>query len=98
MITRRRKADDEDDLSLFLGSLPQTAPTTEELDELGRVVPQANPGATRRERLSARTATGAPGDTKAPKDETPSCRRPPYSKPQNKPQSMNARTKASNKK
>lgn len=56
MITRRRKADDEDDLSLFLGSLPQTAPTTEELDELGRVVPQANPGATRRERLSARTA------------------------------------------
>lgn len=57
MISRRRSAEDEDDLSLFLGELP-TPPRgqTEQLDELGRVVPEANPAVIRRERLAARTA------------------------------------------
>ncbi|KZT67273.1 hypothetical protein DAEQUDRAFT_673635 [Daedalea quercina L-15889] len=54
MIARRRRAEDEDDLSLFLGSLPQTEPTGDEVDDLGRVVPRANPAASRRSRLDAR--------------------------------------------
>lgn len=56
MISRRRRADDEDDLSLFLGTLP-TPPELEDeekLDELGRTVPRANPAAARRDRTSAR--------------------------------------------
>lgn len=55
MVSQRRKADDEDDLSVFLGALPQVS-AAEEVDELGRVVPQANPAAARRERVSARAA------------------------------------------
>lgn len=55
MTSKRRKADDEDDLSLFLGTLP-TPPEAEMTDELGRVAPAANPGAARRNRLSARNA------------------------------------------
>jgi GC-rich sequence DNA-binding factor len=55
MVLRRRQADDEDDLSNFLGTLPVSAqPEPEQLDELGRVVPQANPAAARRDRRSAR--------------------------------------------
>ena len=57
MITKRRTSDDEDDLSLFLGSLP-TPPRTEseETDELGRAIPQANSPVARRDRLAARQA------------------------------------------
>lgn len=58
MVSKRRKADDEDDLSAVLGILPVPAPEigTEQIDELGRVVPSANPSATRRDRASARDA------------------------------------------
>lgn len=53
MVTKRRKADDEDDLSLFLGVLPPPLQQNaeEETDELGRVVPKANPAIARRERM-----------------------------------------------
>ncbi|EMD40093.1 hypothetical protein CERSUDRAFT_81377 [Gelatoporia subvermispora B] len=54
MISTRRQAEDEDDLSLFLGTLPQPA-SEPEVDELGRVTPRANPTVTRRERLAARS-------------------------------------------
>ncbi|KAJ3556790.1 hypothetical protein NM688_g1824 [Phlebia brevispora] len=54
MVDKRRRADDEDDLSLFLGTPPPPLQQAEETDELGRVVPKANPAATRRERMSAR--------------------------------------------
>src|ERR1700728_4546500 len=57
MISQRRRADDEDDLSLFLGTLPTLAqPNTEELDKLGRTVPRANSTAARRDRITARVA------------------------------------------
>ncbi|PCH39872.1 hypothetical protein WOLCODRAFT_97929 [Wolfiporia cocos MD-104 SS10] len=56
MIAQRRRAEDEDDLSLFLGSLPQPAPQSDELDELGRVISRENPTAARRDRLQARSA------------------------------------------
>ncbi|GBE83032.1 nineteen complex-related protein 2-domain-containing protein [Sparassis latifolia] len=56
MISQRRRAEDEDDLSVFLGSLPQTQPKEDELDELGRVIPQANPTVTRRDRRNARAS------------------------------------------
>lgn len=55
MISHRRHADDEDDLSFFLGILPTPdQPENEELDGLGRVVPRANPAAARRDRIAAR--------------------------------------------
>lgn len=54
MITQRRRNDDEDDLSLFLGSLPVAPQQEEQTDELGRVIPQANPEAARRDRQTAR--------------------------------------------
>ncbi|OAX42141.1 hypothetical protein K503DRAFT_790350 [Rhizopogon vinicolor AM-OR11-026] len=53
MIARRRQADVQDDLSLIFGSLP-TADEPEEVDDLGRIVPRANPAAVRRERRAAR--------------------------------------------
>lgn len=56
MIARRRVAEDQDDLTLFLGALPQPPPRAEELDELGRVVPQTNPTASRADRTAAREA------------------------------------------
>ena len=59
MIDKRRRADDEDDLSLFLGILPPAPPTEEETDELGRVVPKANPAAARRDRMAARVSRRA---------------------------------------
>lgn len=55
MIRERRTADDGDDLSLFLGSLPYAPDQPEEVDELGRVIPQANFPAARRGRLNARS-------------------------------------------
>ncbi|THH30125.1 hypothetical protein EUX98_g4055 [Antrodiella citrinella] len=57
MVTRRRSAEDEDDLSLFFGSLPvPPRDQPDEIDELGRVIPHANPAAARRDRLTARAA------------------------------------------
>ncbi|KAI0081642.1 hypothetical protein K474DRAFT_1656446 [Panus rudis PR-1116 ss-1] len=55
MVEQRRRADEADDLSLFLGALP-TTPQEDEMDDLGRVVPQANPAVARKERRSAREA------------------------------------------
>ncbi|KAF7980000.1 hypothetical protein HWV62_40096 [Athelia sp. TMB] len=55
MINERRRSDDEDDLSLFLGALPAIAvPESEERDEFGRVISSANPAAARRDRIAAR--------------------------------------------
>ncbi|KAH9948863.1 nineteen complex-related protein 2-domain-containing protein [Amylocystis lapponica] len=59
MISRRRQAEDEYDLSLFLGTLPYSQSQEDELDELGRLVPRANPAAARRDRQTARTARHA---------------------------------------
>ncbi|KIJ62603.1 hypothetical protein HYDPIDRAFT_30203 [Hydnomerulius pinastri MD-312] len=57
MIAQRRTADDEDDLSVVFGSIPVTSSSgAEELDELGRVVPKANPTALRKERRAARSS------------------------------------------
>lgn len=56
MIAQRRRADVQDDLSLVFGSPPTAADEPEEVDDLGRVVPRANPAAVRRERRAARTA------------------------------------------
>ena len=57
MISSRRRADDEDDLSLVFGTLPISAQTdSEDLDELGRVVPNSNSTVARRERQVARAA------------------------------------------
>lgn len=55
MINERRRLDDEDDLSLFLGNLPSVAaPENEERDELGRIISHANPAVARRDRTAAR--------------------------------------------
>ncbi|KAH7914293.1 nineteen complex-related protein 2-domain-containing protein [Hygrophoropsis aurantiaca] len=55
MINQRRQADDADDLSLVFGSLsPARSSDPEEIDDLGRVVPRANPETMRRERRIAR--------------------------------------------
>jgi GC-rich sequence DNA-binding factor len=57
MVAKRRRMDDEDDLSLFLGSLPVQPPEAEEtaeLDEFGRAVLPPDPAVLRRERRSAR--------------------------------------------
>ncbi|KAL4080710.1 GCFC-domain-containing protein [Scleroderma citrinum] len=52
-ISQRRRNDDEGDLALVFGSPPEPL-AEEELDELGRVVPRANPVALRKERRVAR--------------------------------------------
>lgn len=54
MIAQRRRAEDEDDLSFFLGSFLQNAPIQEEVDDFGRVVPHTNSAASRRDRRDAR--------------------------------------------
>ena len=57
MISQRRRADDADDLSLFLGTLPTPPqPDTEVVDDLGRTVPRTNPAAARRDRITTRSA------------------------------------------
>lgn len=56
MIAQRRKAEDEDDLSIFFGALPEAPMQEDQLDELGRVVQRANPTVARRDRLNARSA------------------------------------------
>ena len=60
MIHDRRRAENGDDLSMILGSLP-TLPHTEpeELDEMGRVIPRLNAGVTRSDRQAARAARRA---------------------------------------
>ncbi len=53
MISKRRTADDEDDLSLVFGDLPsQQQP--EQTDDLGRVIPSPNSPASRRDRMTSR--------------------------------------------
>jgi len=55
IIKQRRQAEDDDDLSAFLGALPGPAnPELEEIDELGRILLKPNIAALRRERRSAR--------------------------------------------
>ncbi|KAI0304447.1 GCFC-domain-containing protein [Multifurca ochricompacta] len=57
MIRARRRAENEDDLSMFLGPLPvapQAGPG--ELDEMGRILPRLNPEVVRDDRQSARAA------------------------------------------
>ncbi len=57
IISKRRLEDDEDDLSVFLGSPPDSAPSQpEELDELGRVIPRQNFTVVRRQRQTDRAA------------------------------------------
>ncbi|CAL1712429.1 unnamed protein product [Somion occarium] len=56
MVNQRRQADDEDDLSLFLGTLPTPPAQQDQTDDLGRVVPQTSPTVARKERISAREA------------------------------------------
>jgi GC-rich sequence DNA-binding factor len=54
MILHRRRAEDEDDLSTFLGPLPTPPqPEVEEIDELGRVIPKPSPTLAKRERRAA---------------------------------------------
>lgn len=54
MVEARRKGDDEDDLSIMLGTVTLPRDEPPEVDELGRVVPSANPLVGRRERRAAR--------------------------------------------
>ncbi|KAG2057874.1 hypothetical protein BDR06DRAFT_1005001 [Suillus hirtellus] len=56
MIAQRRQADNQDDLSLIFGSPPVATDQSEEVDDLGRVLPRANPVTVRRERQAARIA------------------------------------------
>lgn len=56
MIAQRRKAEDADDLALFFGTPPQLQPKPDEVDDLGRVIPSANPAASRADRTAARAA------------------------------------------
>ncbi|KAG5653109.1 hypothetical protein H0H81_002256 [Sphagnurus paluster] len=58
MITSRRRAEDEGDLSNIFGDLPSPPPAeleAEEVDELGRTIPKPSPVALKRERRDART-------------------------------------------
>lgn len=59
MVTKRRRLDEEDDLSLFLGSPPAPPTETEEIDEHGRISQSANPAILRQERRQARAARRA---------------------------------------
>lgn len=55
MIAARRRAEDEDDLSFFLGPLPNSQTPSDQVDELGRTIPSSNLAVTRRDRLAARS-------------------------------------------
>lgn len=55
MIQRRRTADDEDDLSFCLGSV-MTRDNSDEVDDLGRIVPERNANILRRERMHSRVS------------------------------------------
>jgi GC-rich sequence DNA-binding factor len=54
MISKRRQADDEDDLVTFMGSLPTAEKPEPEVDELGSVNPLVKSAAARRNRRLAR--------------------------------------------
>lgn len=55
LIRQRRQTEDDDDLSLFLGALPEPPDAEhEEVDEPGKTVPKPSPAALRRERRVAR--------------------------------------------
>ncbi|KXN82858.1 GC-rich sequence DNA-binding factor 2 [Leucoagaricus sp. SymC.cos] len=55
IINQRRQAEDDDDLSSFLGSLPEPPSTEpEEVDDLGRIIPKPTAAVLRRERRVAR--------------------------------------------
>lgn len=55
IIKQRRQAEDDDDLSSFLGALPEPQNNEpEEIDELGRTIPIATSSTLRRERRLAR--------------------------------------------
>ena len=56
MVAARRRAEDEDDLMLFLGTPPSLRPQAEEVDELGRAIPSANSPHARANRTAAREA------------------------------------------
>ena len=57
MIAQRRRAEDTDDLTLFLGTPSSLQPpATEEVDDLGRTIPSVNSPAARANRASARDA------------------------------------------
>ncbi|TFK91874.1 GCFC-domain-containing protein [Polyporus arcularius HHB13444] len=56
MVAARRRAEDEDDLILFLGTPPSLQPQPEEVDELGRTIPSANSPHARANRNAAREA------------------------------------------
>lgn len=53
MIQKRRNEDDEDDLSLCLGTIP-TPSRSDEVDDMGRIIPHQNQIALRRERMHSR--------------------------------------------
>jgi GC-rich sequence DNA-binding factor len=59
MVSKRRRQDNEDDLSLFLGSPPLPPAEPVETDELGRTAPSANPSVLRHSRRAERTARHA---------------------------------------
>ncbi|KAF8442882.1 nineteen complex-related protein 2-domain-containing protein, partial [Boletus edulis BED1] len=56
MIARRRRADDEDDLSVVFGTIPKPSAELDEADELHRVLPPSNSIVLRRSRRTARMA------------------------------------------
>lgn len=59
MISTRRRAEDEDDLSAFIGPLPIPPPSDsepEQTDELGRIIPKPNPAIQKIQRRAARQA------------------------------------------
>ncbi len=56
MVSARRRAEDEDDLMLFLGTPPSLQPQPEEVDELGRTIPSVNSPHARANRNAAREA------------------------------------------
>ena len=57
MINKRRQADDQDDLSLFLGIPPvENSVEAAASDELGRIIQTANPVVARRDRMAGRSA------------------------------------------
>lgn len=56
MTAKRRRLDDEDDMTLFLGALPPSSAEVDESDDLGRIVPRANPSVRRHERRQSRIA------------------------------------------
>lgn len=59
MIFARRRAENEDDLSTFLGSIPVAPHAGPDVDDMGRVIPRFNAEATRGDRYTARATRRA---------------------------------------